>query len=178
MRRITYHVATTLDGYIAHSDHTTEGFSFEGPHVSEYLQHLQEYDTVIMGRKTYEAGYQFGLKAGEAPYPWMRNFIFSKSIEIQNIQKDKLFVIRENWQEAIKELKSTAGSDIYLCGGGKLAGLLLAAGLVDRLRLKVAPLIFGSGIKLFDAVDINEKFKLDNITRYSSDTFLAEYSKV
>ena len=177
MRRVTYHIATTLDGYIAHSDNTTKGFSFEGPHVTEYLQHLQGYDTVIMGRKTYEAGYQFGLKPGEAPYPWMRNYIFSKSIEFENVQKDKLFVIRENWQETIRELKSSEGSDIYLCGGGKLAASLFAAGLVDRLRLKIAPLLFGSGIKLVDALDINEKFKLDNITKYSSDTFLAEYSK-
>ena len=66
MRKIIYHVATTLDGYIAHADNTTAGFSFAGPHVDAYMQQLQRYDTVIMGKNTYEAGYQFGLKAGEA----------------------------------------------------------------------------------------------------------------
>lgn len=178
MRRIVYHIATTLDGFIAHTDHTTGGFNFEGPHVTAYLQHLQEYDTVIMGRKTYEAGYPFGLKPGEAPYPWMRNYVFSASLEFQKHQSEKLFVVRENWQETIRALRSETGSDIYLCGGGRFAGSLLAEGFIDRLRLKVAPVLFGSGIPLVEALDIRKKFKLDNITRYDSDTFLAEYSKV
>ena len=177
MRKITYHVATTLDGFIAHTDGTTEGFSFEGPHVTAYLEHLQEYDTVIMGKGTYEAGYPFGLKPGEAAYPWMKNYVFSKSADFEIAHTDKLFVIRDNWRETIDALRNQPGSDIYMCDGGKFAAALLAERLVDRLRLKVSPMVFGSGVRLFEGNDLQCGFKLDDITRYSSDTFLAEYSR-
>lgn len=177
MRKIIYHIATTLDGYIAHADNTTGGFSFDGPHVTAYMQHLQQYDTVIMGKNTYEAGYQFGLKPGEAPYPWMKNFVFSKSADFEILHADKLFVIRDGWREAIEKLRSSEGTDIYLCGGGIFASFLLAVGLIDRLRLKVSPLIFGTGKKLFETASAMSEFKLDNITQYGGDVFLADYSK-
>lgn len=177
MNKIIYHVATTLDGYIAHADKTTDGFSYEGPHVTEYLKQLQDYDTVIMGLGTYEAGYQFGLRPGEAPYPWMKNYVFSCSARFEIIHHDNLFLVQENWEKIITDLKEGSGSDIYLCGGGKFAASLLAKGFIDRLKLKINPLVFGSGIKLFDANKLAGSFKLDNITKYDSDIFLAEYSK-
>lgn len=177
MRKIIYHVATTLDGYIAHADNTTAGFSFAGPHVDAYMQQLQRYDTVIMGKNTYEAGYQFGLKAGEAPYPWMQNYVFSKTAEFEIRDPNKLFVIRDNWRETIEELRISSGTDIYLCGGGIFASALLAEGLIDRLRLKISPLVFGKGKKLFEAEAAIREFQLDNITQYGGDVFLAEYSK-
>jgi riboflavin biosynthesis pyrimidine reductase len=40
-----------------------------------------------------------------------------------------------------------ARGDVYLCGGGALAGSLLDAGLIDRLVLKVNPLVFGRGAR-------------------------------
>lgn len=126
MRNIIYHVAVSLDGYIAHPDHSATGFSFEGPHVTAFFEHLKTYDTVIMGRGTYEAGYQYGLKPGDTPYPTMRNFVFSQSLTIAD--NDRLKIVRSQWLDTVDMLKSESGSDIYLCGGGKLAGSLLAEG--------------------------------------------------
>jgi dihydrofolate reductase len=178
MRKITYHVAITIDGFIAHSNHTADGFSFEGPQVTDYMRHLREYDTVIMGKGTYEAGYQFGMKPGDVPYPWMKNFVFSKTIHLPQETGDKLTVIRGKELETIARLKGETGSDIYLCGGGKFAGALLAAGLIDKLRLKVSPLVFGSGIKLFETADTLDKFRLDHMTQYENGVFLSEYTKI
>ena len=62
MRKLKYHVASTVDGFIAHEDHSIDGFVSEGEHVIDYLESLKhDYDIVLMGRRTYEFGFQFGV---------------------------------------------------------------------------------------------------------------------
>ena len=82
MRKLVYDVATTLDNFIAHEDGSCDGFLSEGEHVTDYLARLAGYDTVVMGRRTYEYGYPYGVVPGQrAPlYRHMRHFIFSKTL--------------------------------------------------------------------------------------------------
>ena len=44
-----------------------------------------KFNTVIMGRKTDEFGYKYGLKPGQAPYPHMEHFIFSNNLQIPTL---------------------------------------------------------------------------------------------
>ena len=152
MRKIIYHVAASLDNYIAHNDGTTRGFERnnlgQGDHVDEYLESLKNYDTAIMGRKTYEYGFQYGIMPGKAPYPHMRNYVFSRTVQYP-VSDPNLEVIRENQIETIKELKAEEGTDIYLCGAGEFAGFLFENDLIDLLLIKLNPIILGEGIKLF-----------------------------
>lgn len=78
MRKLIYHIATSLDGYIAHPDGSVDGFLMQGPHAEEFFQSLSEYDTVLMGRGTYDFGLKMGLKLGKAPYPMLQNYVLSK----------------------------------------------------------------------------------------------------
>ena len=86
MRKLVYHVATTLDNYIAHEDGSIGGFAAfgEGDHVIDYLESLKGYDTVVMGKATYEFGYQFGLQPGQPAYPHMVHYIFSDHLNLEN----------------------------------------------------------------------------------------------
>ena len=85
MRAIIYHVATSLDGFIARKDGSTNGFIESGEHVDDYLNQLKDYDTTIMGRNTYEYGYQYGLQPGQPAYPHMNHFIVSDSLSFNII---------------------------------------------------------------------------------------------
>lgn len=49
----------------------------------------------------------------------------------------------------VRELKSTPGGEIQIHGSSTLAQSLFAAGLIDELRLVVAPVVVGSGRRLF-----------------------------
>ena len=175
MRQIIYHVATTLDSYIAHEDHTIEGFIPEGDHADEYLESLKHYDTVIMGKKTYEFGYKFGLKPGYAAYPHMRNYIFSKTLEIEPAQ-DNFQIVDGNEISFIETLKKEQGTPVYLCGGGDFAGFLLENELIDQLILKQNPVIFGNGIRLFGKSVKQVGLSLENQKVYTTGVLLLTYN--
>ncbi|CAD5293394.1 MULTISPECIES: dihydrofolate reductase family protein [unclassified Imperialibacter] len=174
MRKIIYHVASTLDGYIAHKDGTTKGFLEEGEHVSDYLESLKEYDTVIMGMHTYEYGYNYGLRPGQPAYPHMMNYIFSRSLHFENAH-EQVKVIGDNQIDALHALKETVGSPIYMCGGGKFASFLLAHKLIDELKIKLNPVLFGAGIKLFEGSEETYRLRELNSIAYKGGVFLLNY---
>lgn len=58
-------------------------------------------------------------------------------------------VLRGDVLKEVEALKGRDGGELQVHGSGSLAGSLLAAGLVDELRLVVAPVIVGAGHKLF-----------------------------
>lgn len=159
MRKIIYYVATSVDGFISGPNDDISGFIPDGNGVDKYMNDLQSFDTVIMGRKTYEFGYKYGLKPGQAAYPHMKHYIFSNSLNFDS-QNDKVKVCNLDL-EIIKELKNKKGTDIYLCGGGEFAGWLLENRLIDILKIKLNPLILGAGVKLFG--DSTKQYKLDLI---------------
>lgn len=148
MRNIVYYVATSLDGFISGVDGNIEGFIPEGDGVDRYLSDLKEYDTVIMGRNTYEFGYRFGLKPGQAPYPHMQHYIFSKDLKFDD-KMDNVHVRCLDIRE-IQKLRKEEGTDIYLCGGGQFAGWLLEHEQIQYVKVKLNPVILGQGIRLFE----------------------------
>ena len=96
MRNLTYYVAATLDGFIAHTDGSFDGFPWPeayGADLSEtfpetlpahlrppgYVHHENKwFDTVLMGRKTYEVGLNEGFSN---PYPSLQQFVFSRTMQ-------------------------------------------------------------------------------------------------
>jgi len=151
MRKIDYYIATSIDGFICGPNEDISGFNLQqaSEGVSKYLNDLQNYDTVIMGRKTYEFGYKFGLKPGELAYPHMKHFIFSNNLKLnnpnQNLQVCQLDL------EIINNLKKEKGTNIYLCGGGEFSKWLLESKKIDRLIIKLNPFIQGEGTKIFSS---------------------------
>ena len=147
MRKIIYYVATSLDGFIAGPDDDISEFKQQGAGVEQYLKDLQGFDTVIMGRRTYEFGYKYGLQPGQPPYPHMEHYIFSDSLNFEE-PHEKVKVEKPDINRIV-ELKNGAGADIYLCGGGEFAGWLLDHKMIDQLKIKLNPVILGKGVKLF-----------------------------
>lgn len=176
MRTVVYHVAASLDNFICHLDGSIDGFTPEGDHVSEYLESLKKYDTVIMGRATYEFGYRFGLKPGDLPYPHMRHYVFSKSLQFN--APSEIQLVRENELEIVRQLKAEAGTPIYLCGGGTLAGFLLRHQLIDELIVKLNPVILGAGISMFEGKQAPLSLHLLETKTYSSGVSLLHYRVV
>lgn len=147
MRQIVYYVAASLDGFISGPDGDISGFVEGGDGVRKYINDLASFDTVIMGRNTYEFGYRFGLKPGQPPYPHMSHFVFSNTLKFDSADA-KVQIRRVDLQEIMK-IREQPGTDIYLCGGGEFAGWLLDNRQIDVLKIKLNPLVLNQGIKLF-----------------------------
>jgi dihydrofolate reductase len=171
MRKLIYHVASTVDGFIAHEDHTIDGFLAEGEHVTDYLAALKnDYDIVLMGRRTYEFGFQYGVTN---PYPWLKQYVFSGSMESSPDASVEL--ISSDIAEFVSNLKQQSGKDIYLCGGANLAGTLLAARLVDEVLLKLNPVLFGTGLPLFSGAMKQTALQLLESEIYDNSVVLLRY---
>jgi dihydrofolate reductase len=118
--------------------------------VDDYLARRDAYRMTIMGRRTYEFGYNYGLRPGDNPYPHMRTLILSKTLSLP--PKSAVEQIGTDAVAFVRQLKGEANNPIYLCGGGELAGSLARAGLIDTLILKRLPLMLGGGTRLFGEV--------------------------
>jgi dihydrofolate reductase len=173
MRKILYYVATSIDGYISGPDEDVRMFTADGDGINQYLADLKEFDTVIMGRKTYEFGYKFGLKPGQLAYPHMKHLIFSDTLKFE--KPDKNLEVRELDIKIIEELQKEDGSDIYLCGGGALAGWLLDHEKIDILKIKLNPIILGDGVRIFGKSDKPIYLELLNTACYNDELHIITY---
>lgn len=158
MKKIIYYVASSLDGYIAGENDDISKFILQGEGVEKYQSDLASFATVIMGRKTYEFAFQYGLKPGQPAYPNMEHHIFSDSLKIDNLSES--VKIEKISVDKVNEIRQNAKTDIYLCGGGEFAGWLLENGLIDQLKLKLNPIVLGSGTRLFGSSTASESWEL------------------
>lgn len=174
MQHLIYDVAVSADGYIAGPGGDASRFPHEGPWVDAYLRRLQSYSAVIMGLRTYEFGYAFGMQAGENPYPHADCHVISNELVLPG--NAVLVHPRSEARAVIERLKQISQGPIYLCGGGVLAGWALKAGLIDRIRLKRAPIFLGSGTALFNGLSHPIDAKLIDQRCYEEGVVYQEWS--
>jgi dihydrofolate reductase len=75
----------------------------------------------------------------------------------------------------VRELKAQGEGDITVLGSGHLARTLLAAGLVDELRLFVHPLLMGTGKRLFGELPDPRTLTLQTVARTDLGTVALVY---
>jgi dihydrofolate reductase len=160
MRKLVYFIATTADGNIAGPNGETEFFPIMGQHITAQVNELPEtlpkhvrellgaptrqarFDSVIMGRATYEPALNVGITD---PYAPLETIVFSSTLDARC--EGGLRVTPDDPVTVVRELKRRSGRDIWLCGGGKLASALLDE--IDELVLKVNPVLAPGGLPLF-----------------------------
>lgn len=188
MRELVYYVAVSLDGYIAAPDDTFDAFPMQGDHIDMILAQytdtvptpglealgltppLTRFDTVLMGWNTYAVG---GPHLPNGPYAHLKQYVFSRN-RTGNDAAAPVTVTAEDPIEVVARLKHEAGSGIWLCGGGQLASSLLNE--IDRVILKVNPVLLGSGKRLFaDREYAPIALNLVESTPYRSGVVINEY---
>jgi dihydrofolate reductase len=140
MRRIRYSVAMSVDGYIAGPKGESDWIIMD-PDI-DFSALFKEFDTVLMGRKTYEAARQMG---GGVGMPGVQAYVFSRTLS----QADCPGVtVSATPKETLASLKEMPGKDIWLFGGGSLFRGLLELGLVDTVEVALIPVLLGGGLSL------------------------------
>jgi dihydrofolate reductase len=140
MRKVTFGVGCSLDGFIATESHGADWLMWGSEVAAITKGYWKTIDTVLMGRKTAEI-------APAAGYPGVKNYVFSRSLK--RSRDPGVELVRADAEAFVRELKQAQGAGICVMGGGELAHALLEADLIDEIGLNVHPVILGSGIPLF-----------------------------
>ena len=170
MRRIRYQVATSLDGYIAGPKGEADWIIMD-PDI-DFRALFAQFDTVLIGRRTFEGMARGKKKAGAMP--GMKTLVFSRTLRQHDYPK--ITIVAENAQETLTALRAESGKDIWLFGGGILFRSLLDAGLVDTVEVAVIPVLLGGGIPLLPFPAKQAKLKLTGHKVHKTGIVSLEYA--
>ena len=168
----------TLDGYYEGDGHDISWHNTDTEFTKFADEQLDEVDTLIFGRKTYEMMADFWptpLALTEEPGTAARmntlhKIVFSHeafSVEWENTE------VATNLAEKIKELKSQSGKDIAVMGSSHLGKEMLEAGLLDEVRLMINPVFVGKGSTLFEG--LAKKLTLTTTRTFNNGNVLLTY---
>jgi dihydrofolate reductase len=111
-------------------------------------------DAVILGRRTYDEWAEFWPGSEIQPFASFINavpmYVATSTPPAREWANSR--VIDGGLVEFVRHLKGGSGGDIGIHGSISVTRTLLAAGLVDELRLVITPTIVGSGQRLFDGL--------------------------
>ncbi|MFD7297365.1 dihydrofolate reductase family protein [Streptomyces sp. NPDC059897] len=153
----------TLDGVSqgpgAPDEDTSDGFTRGGwfvPYVDEEFMEiadgwLGEADGLLLGRRTYENFARDWPTMTDHPMGAVMNGL-PKYVASQSLTKadwNPTTILAGNIAAEVDALKRQPGRELQIHGSSRLAQSLLAAGLVDQLRLAIAPVVVGRGRRLF-----------------------------
>jgi dihydrofolate reductase len=143
LRTVTFGVASSLDNFIARADHAVDWLAWNDEVSALTSAYWKTIDTVVMGRKTYEAA----VRAGITAYAGVKNYVISRTLE--SAPEGGVEVVSADAPAFLKALKHSPGKGICIMGGGDLAKQLFEAGLIDEVGLNIHPVLLGTGIPLF-----------------------------
>jgi dihydrofolate reductase len=111
-------------------------------------------DAVILGRRSYEEWADFWPDSDIEPFATFINAVAKYVATSTPLDRTwaNATVVDGDLVEFVRDLRDQPGADIGVHASIAVAQALLAAGVVDELRLVIAPAIAGSGRRLLDGV--------------------------
>jgi dihydrofolate reductase len=180
MGKLIYTAITSLDGYVADSN---GNFDWSAPddEVHTFVNDLERsVGTYLMGRRLYEvmaAWETMHLHDDDLPAV-MRDYtaiwqaadkvVYSRTLTEPSSRRTR---IESSFDAAaVRALKHSSGPDISV-GGPELAAQMLAAGLVDELRVFVSPVVVGGGQRFLPddlrlSLDLHDDYQFRNGVAY------------
>lgn len=206
-RKVILYIAQSLDGYIAKVNGDVSWLIGEGEEIVDdygYENFLEQIDTVVMGRKTYEQVVN-ELSPEKWPYEGKESYIFTKSKideealledSLREKSKDIIFVNEElnnsynkekDYDSSIKftnedivkfieNIKSKEGKNIWIVGGCEFIDNLMKKNLIDEYIITTIPVLLGIGIPLFKNNNPEVKLKLEDVKTFDG-MIMSSYSR-
>ena len=170
--KITIHMVSSLDGYIAKKDNSISWFETadnyeEGVNVTEQDAEgfLKTIDCYIMGSRTYEHALELSKS-----YGWIYG-----DVPTIVLTRRKLPIERKNIEtysgdlgKLVNERLKPNYNNVWLVGGAKLTKDFIRLNLADEIRQSILPIILGDGMPFFDQIGQEQALHLKNVTAYKS----------
>jgi dihydrofolate reductase len=171
MTRLIYNTATTLDGYLADDADSLEWlFAVPGADEAEsaFPAFLEGIGALVMGSTTYEWVYAHENLA-EHPEKWGYGDRLSLVLTTRDLPRVAGANVRfhsGSVRNAWDELVAAAGAkDVWVVGGGDVVGQFADAGLLDEIRVSIAPATLGAGKPLLPRVLGSDRLRLESAGR-------------
>ena len=168
-------MVSSLDGFIAKKDNTVSWLENTGVYEAgvsiseeEAAAFVKSIDCYVLGSRTYEHALELGWPYGDTPVIVVSNRKWPsarKSVEFYS--GDLKTLVDANLSPRFR--------NIWLVGGARLCQGFLELGLVDEIRLTIAPVLLGEGLRLFGSLP-EKKWDLKNVTAYKNGFVELTYS--
>ena len=152
--KIQYYVASTLDGYIAsESDSLDWLFALGSLPESSYPTFIADVGTLVMGSSTYEwilRNVDTVVADSGSAWPYSQpTWVFSKR-SLPVVPGADIRFVNGNVADVIGDMRVAAqDKNLWVVGGGDLAGQFYDAGLLDELIVQIGSVTLGRGKPLF-----------------------------
>jgi dihydrofolate reductase len=164
---VTLHVVSSLDGFIAKKDNSVSWMDSPGDVYEKGVSEGNADDTVgsidcfVLGSRTYEHALQLGWPYGDTPTVVVTNR------ELPSARTNVEFYSGD-LEKLVDEILAPRYGNIWLVGGAMLCQSFLRLGLVDEIRLMIAPVLLGDGLPLFGNSCTEQKWHLNNVVGYKN----------
>ena len=153
--------SVTADGLIArHSHHLANWTSKEDKQF--FVEITKKAGIVIMGSNTYET-------IGK-PLKDRLNVVYSVEKNYEGVE-----VTQKDPAELLKELEERGYKEVAIIGGSQIYTMFMTAGLIDKLYLTVEPVVFGTGMNLFNK-ELDRKLQLESAKKIGENAIVLEYN--
>lgn len=178
-----YNLAPTLDGFIA-SPSTTNPTPWITPDATISFPALySQFSHFLMGRLTYETMLAFAAADPEntdanllfAGRPREAIVVLSGSMKQEEHPGVTVVGSEEGMVEVVRGWKGGEGKDIWVMGGGRMAGCLVREGLLDVVEVAVMPVVIGEGVKLVEGGLGPVKLGLEEVKGLESGIVMLRY---
>jgi len=180
--KVTLHVVSSLDGFIAKKDNTISWMDSPGNVYEKGVSEDGTDDTVasidcfVLGSRTYEHALELGWPYGETPtivltsrqLPCTRRTVEFYSGDLRKLVEEIL----------PSRYGTTRRGNIWLVGGAKLCQSFLELGLVDEIRLMIAPITLGEGLALFGRSGNEHRWLLKDVVGYKNGFVELSYARL
>ncbi len=152
MRKIVVYELVSLDGVAEKPDSFFA--DWDDAMDANLASVIATQDAVILGRRSYTEWAQFWPTSQLQPFAAFINGVTKYVATSTPLDRDwaNATVLDGDLVDFVRDLKQQPGGDVGVHASISVAQALLAAGVVDELRLVIAPLIVGRGRRLLDGL--------------------------
>jgi dihydrofolate reductase len=165
-----YYTATSIDGYIADARNSLDWLFQVSEAPENFGAFFAGVGAFAMGSTTYEWVLEHENVA-RTPQKWrdwygsVPAWVFS-SRELPGVPGADIRFVRGDVRPVHEAMvAAAAGKDLWIVGGGDLAGQFADAGLLDEIVLDVAPVTLGGGAPLLPRRITSERLSLASVER-------------
>lgn len=176
MSKTQYYAAASLDGFIATTDHSLDWLmQFGSLDGTSYEGFIRDVGALAMGASTYEWLLRELVKSGTAqaePWPYTQPAWVFTSRKLPVVEGADVRFVQGDVAPVHQQMRAAAnGKNVWIVGGGELAGQFLDRGLLDELIVQVMPVTLGSGLPFLPRAVVTPALKLTSATPYK-ETFV------